>query len=156
MSNPTRVALQCTGLQNRTQRITDALANQQSKKTGISGQSVGVRGKNRPGNPNHCRRRLVPDTDGPETPCGQKGILGALIGLTCPMRLPKALREILCLGTNLAGRLPFYDVLGARVRITRLRREHRKPADRKNRAFGNSAFIECGEFRSWFAVTASI
>jgi molybdopterin-synthase adenylyltransferase len=70
-----------------------------------------------------CYRCLYPAPPPPEAApnCAEAGILGALAGVIGTLQAVEVLKEILGIGTSLAGRLLIYDGLSARLRIVSLK-----------------------------------
>ena len=70
-----------------------------------------------------CYRCLYPEPPPPEAVpnCAEAGILGALAGVIGTLQAVEVLKEILGIGTSLAGRLLLYDGLSARMRTVSLK-----------------------------------
>lgn len=77
-----------------------------------------------------CLHPEVPSAD-QDAACVEGGVLGALAGVMGSLQATEVVKEILQIGTGLAGRLLLVDALNAEFRIIRLRR--------------NPACPECGE-----------
>ena len=75
------------------------------------------------GSPYPCYRCLYPEPPPPDAApnCAEAGILGALAGVIGTLQAMEALKEILGIGTSLAGRLLLYDGLSARLRTVTLK-----------------------------------
>ena len=69
-----------------------------------------------------CYRCLFPEPPPPGTvpSCTEAGILGALTGVLGSMQALETLKEILCIGETMAGRLLLYDGLGGLVRTVKI------------------------------------
>ena len=63
-----------------------------------------------------------PPAEGTVPTCAEAGVLGALTGIVGTMQAMEALKELLGIGTGLAGRLLVYDGLSAEWRTIRYRR----------------------------------
>ena len=74
-----------------------------------------------------CYRCLFPGPPAPGTvpSCTEAGVLGALAGVMGAMQAVEVVKEILGIGTGLAGRLLIYDALDARTRTINVRRDPR-------------------------------
>jgi adenylyltransferase/sulfurtransferase len=72
------------------------------------------------GNP--CYRCIFPSAPPPEIAprCEQAGIFGALAGVVGAMQATEVLKELLGLGTGLAGRLLLYDALDVTLRTVNI------------------------------------
>jgi adenylyltransferase/sulfurtransferase len=72
-----------------------------------------------------CYRCLFPAPPPPGTvpSCTEAGVLGALAGVMGAMQAVEVVKELLGLGTGLAGRLMIYDALEARTRTLKLNRD---------------------------------
>ena len=72
-----------------------------------------------------CYRCLhpAPPPPGLVPSCGEAGILGAVTGVMGTLQATEALKEILCIGDSLSGRLLIWDALSARMRTIRLPRD---------------------------------
>jgi adenylyltransferase/sulfurtransferase len=70
-----------------------------------------------------CYRCLYPEPPPPDAApnCAEAGILGALAGVIGTLQAVEVLKEILGIGTSLAGRLLLYDGLSARLRTVTLK-----------------------------------
>ncbi|MGC1181285.1 MAG: HesA/MoeB/ThiF family protein [Methyloceanibacter sp.] len=68
------------------------------------------------GNPLPSYRCLFPEAPPPGTvaPCSEAGILGAVAGVMGTLAAVEILKELLCLGESLVGRLLLYDALQSR------------------------------------------
>jgi adenylyltransferase/sulfurtransferase len=68
------------------------------------------------GQPYPSYRCLFPEAPPPGTVanCAEVGVLGAVVGVIGTLQAAEVLKEILGIGTSLAGRLLIYDALGAR------------------------------------------
>src|SRR4029078_1735106 len=68
------------------------------------------------GNPYPSYRCLFPEAPPPGTipNCAEVGVLGAVVGVIGTLQATEVLKEILGIGTSLAGRLLMYDALAAR------------------------------------------
>ena len=55
--------------------------------------------------------------------CTEAGVLGALAGVMGSLQAVEVVKEILGLGTSLAGRLMIYDALDARTRTLKIPRD---------------------------------
>mgnify|MGYP002823275768 FL=1 len=71
-----------------------------------------------------CYRCLHPEAPPEEldAACVEAGVLGALAGVMGSLQAAEVLKEILEIGTGLAGRLMLYDAMNAEFRTIRLRR----------------------------------
>ncbi len=69
-----------------------------------------------------CYRCLYPQSPAPGTvpSCAEAGILGALSGVMGAWQALEVLKEILSIGTSLAGRLVLFDGLGAQTRNVKI------------------------------------
>lgn len=76
-------------------------------------------------NGNPCYRCLFPSAPPPEIAprCEQAGIFGALAGVVGAMQATEVLKELLGLGTGLAGRLLLYDALDVVMRTVNIPRD---------------------------------
>jgi adenylyltransferase/sulfurtransferase len=72
-----------------------------------------------------CYRCLFPAPPPPGTvpSCTEAGVLGALAGVMGAMQAVEVVKELLGLGTGLAGRLMIYDALEARTRTLKVNRD---------------------------------
>ena len=72
-----------------------------------------------------CYRCLfpAPPPAGTVPNCTEAGVLGALAGVMGSMQAVEVIKEILGLGTGLAGRLMIYDALDARTRTLKIPRD---------------------------------
>ncbi len=72
-----------------------------------------------------CYRCLfpAPPPAGTVPNCTEAGVLGALAGVMGSMQAVEVVKEILGLGTGLAGRLMIYDALDARTRTLKIPRD---------------------------------
>lgn len=70
-----------------------------------------------------CYRCLVPEAPPPDEAvnCAEVGVLGAVTGVVGTLAAIEAIKELLCLGTGLAGRLLLYDGLSGEFRTIRLK-----------------------------------
>jgi len=77
-----------------------------------------------------CYRCLhpAPPPDGLVPSCSEAGILGAVTGVMGSLQATEVLKEIMCIGEGLSGRLLIWDALAARVRTVGLRRDPACPA----------------------------
>ena len=72
-----------------------------------------------------CLRCLFPEKPPPDLipRCETAGILGAVAGVLGTLQATEVLKELLCLGESLSGRLLLYDALSAETRIIKLKRD---------------------------------
>ncbi|OUI85700.1 HesA/MoeB/ThiF family protein [Acetobacter tropicalis] len=79
----------------------------------------------RPWQDGPCYHCLYPETDGVAEglSCGEAGVFGAVTGVMGTLQATEALKELLGLGTSLAGRLLMWDALATRFTTIALRRD---------------------------------
>lgn len=72
-----------------------------------------------------CYHCLYPETDGVADglSCGEAGVFGAVTGVMGTLQATEALKELLDIGTSLAGRLLMWDALATRFTTIALRRD---------------------------------
>nr|WP_298794617.1 molybdopterin-synthase adenylyltransferase MoeB [uncultured Acetobacter sp.] len=72
-----------------------------------------------------CYHCLYPQTDGMAQglTCGEAGVFGAVTGVMGTLQATEALKELLGLGTSLAGRLLMWDALSTRFTTITLQRD---------------------------------
>jgi adenylyltransferase/sulfurtransferase len=72
-----------------------------------------------------CYRCLYPEPPPPDDvwTCSQVGILGAVAGIMGALQATEVLKEILGIGTTMAGRLMIYDALATTARQVKLKRD---------------------------------
>jgi molybdopterin/thiamine biosynthesis adenylyltransferase/rhodanese-related sulfurtransferase len=76
-----------------------------------------------------CYRCLYPQPPPPDMApsCQEAGVLGVLPGVVGTLQATEAIKILLGIGTNLAGRLLIYDALKAKFRELKLRRDPKCP-----------------------------
>jgi len=86
------------------------------------------------GNPNPSYRCLFPETppEGMAPSCEEAGVLGALTGVIGSLQAMEVIKEILCLGTGLVGRLINFDARAARFHEVRYGWDPENPLNGKN------------------------
>ncbi|MGV4876700.1 HesA/MoeB/ThiF family protein [Acetobacter indonesiensis] len=72
-----------------------------------------------------CYHCLYPETDGVADglSCGEAGVFGAVTGVMGTLQATEALKELLDIGTSLAGRLLMWDALATHFTTIALRRD---------------------------------
>lgn len=75
------------------------------------------------GAPHPCYRCLVPAAPEREITCAQEGVIGALAGVMGSLQALEAVKELLCIGKSLSGRLIIYDALAGSFRTVLLERD---------------------------------
>ncbi len=77
-----------------------------------------------------CYRCLVPEAPpaGSVPTCQEAGVLGALTGVMGSLQGLEVIKEVLSLGTSMAGRLLIYDALDTVFRTVNLRKDPKCPA----------------------------
>jgi molybdopterin/thiamine biosynthesis adenylyltransferase/rhodanese-related sulfurtransferase/molybdopterin converting factor small subunit len=81
-----------------------------------------------------CYRCLFPEPPPPELvpSCAEGGVLGVVPGLVGIWQATEALKLLLGIGTSLRGRIALFDVLSARVREVRIRKDPKCPVCSKH------------------------
>jgi molybdopterin/thiamine biosynthesis adenylyltransferase/rhodanese-related sulfurtransferase len=82
-----------------------------------------------PGGPGPCYRCLYPAPPPPDMApsCQEAGVLGILPGVVGTLQATEAIKILLGIGQNLAGRLLIYDALKAKFRELKLRKDPKCP-----------------------------
>jgi adenylyltransferase/sulfurtransferase len=77
------------------------------------------------GVPHPCHRCLHPEPPPPGMipSCSEAGVLGAVTGVMGTLQATEVLKEILGIGSSMAGRLLLWDALEPRFRVIRLKRD---------------------------------
>jgi molybdopterin/thiamine biosynthesis adenylyltransferase len=86
------------------------------------------------GNPYPSYRCLFPEAPPPGTipNCAEVGVLGAVVGVIGTLQATEVLKEILGIGTSLAGRLLMYDALAARFETLSIAWDAENPISGRN------------------------
>ncbi len=86
------------------------------------------------GTPYPSYRCLVPEAPPPGTlpNCAEVGVLGAVVGVIGTLQATEVLKEILGLGSTLAGRLLIYDALAARFETVSIGWDAENPISGRN------------------------
>jgi molybdopterin-synthase adenylyltransferase len=86
------------------------------------------------GNPYPSYRCLFPEAPPPGTipNCAEVGVLGAVVGVIGTLQATEVLKEILGIGTGLAGRLLMYDGLAARFETLSIAWDPENPISGRN------------------------
>lgn len=86
------------------------------------------------GTPYPTYRCLFPDAPPPGTlaSCAEAGVLGAVVGVIGTIQATEVLKEILGIGTSLAGRLLVYDALAARFETLTIPWDAENPISGRN------------------------
>jgi len=120
-----RYDLVCDGTDNFAARLLVSDACVIARKTLVSAAVTrfdGQLGTFRPHVGGPCYRCLVPEAPPPGMvpSCSEAGVFGAVVGVMGSMQAVEAIKEILGIGTSLAGSLVVYDALALRFRTIRL------------------------------------
>jgi adenylyltransferase/sulfurtransferase len=128
-----RYDLVCDGTDNFATRLLVSDACVLARKTLVSAAVTRFEGqlstfKPHAGGP--CYRCLMPEAPPPGLipSCSEAGVLGAVVGVMGSMQAVEAIKEILGIGTSLAGSLLVYDALAPRFRTIRLAADPYCPA----------------------------
>ncbi len=86
------------------------------------------------GTPYPSYRCLFPEAPPPGTlpNCAEVGVLGAVVGVIGTIQATEILKEILGIGSSLAGRLLIYDALGARFETLTVAWDPENPVSGRN------------------------
>jgi molybdopterin-synthase adenylyltransferase len=121
-----RYDLVCDGTDNFATRFLVADACALAKRTLVSAAVLRFEGqlsvfKPHEGGP--CYRCLYPEPPPPGSvpTCSEAGVLGAVTGVMGTLQATEVLKEILCIGETLSGRLLVWDALASRFRTIKLR-----------------------------------